>query len=149
MNLSDLNFDANNVEPNKGFDVLPADDYTAIIESSEMKNTKDGNGKYLKLSFQIIEGEFSGRKLWTNLNIVNDNPKAVEIAKADLSAICRAVGVMTPKDSNELHNKPLTIKVVCKKRKDNGEMENKIDKYIAKETKKAVPGSKAGWMAKS
>lgn len=148
MNLSDLNFDANNVEPSKGFDVLPAGEYTAIIESSELKPTQKG-GKYLSLSFQIIDGVFQGRKLWNNLNIINDNPKAVEIAKADLSAICRAVGVMTPKDSSELHNKPLTIKVVCKKRKDNDEMENKIDKYIAIESKKAIPGGKAGWMAKS
>ena len=148
MNLSDLNFDANNVEPSKGFDVLPAGQYTAIIESSELKPTQKG-GKYLSLAFQVISGEFQGRKLWNNLNIINDNPKAVEIAKADLSAICRAVGVMTPKDSSELHNKPLTVKVVCKKRKDNDEMENKIDKYIAIETKKAVPGGKAGWMAKS
>ena len=34
----------------------------------------------------------------------------VKIARGELSAICRAVGVMQPRDSVELHNVPLEIK---------------------------------------
>ena len=46
----------------------------------------------------------------------------MKIARAELSAICRAVGVLAPNDSTELHNLPLVIHVRCKKRQDTGEI---------------------------
>lgn len=58
---------------------------------------------------------------------------AVQIARAELSAICRAVGVLAPADSAELHNLPLTISVRCKKRADTGEIVNEIAGYAQKE----------------
>jgi hypothetical protein len=58
----------------------------------------------------------------------------VQIAKSELSAICRAVGVMTPNDSVELHNLPLIIDVRCKKREDTGDIVNEIRGYSKKES---------------
>ena len=55
--------------------------------------------------------EFKGRNLWARLNLDNPNEIAVKIARAELSALCRAVGVLEPKDSVELHNLPLVISV--------------------------------------
>jgi len=77
-------------------------------------------GKYLALTFQIVEGEYRKRQLWHNLNMVNKNEIAVKIAKAELSSICRAVDVMTPQDSGELHNLPMTIEVTTEKREWEG-----------------------------
>ncbi len=65
------NFNANNVEPQTEFDAIPAGKYLAVITSSEMKPTKSGNGAYLELTFDVIEGEFKGRKLWARLNLDN------------------------------------------------------------------------------
>ena len=99
-------FDANQHEPNQ-FDVLPAGDYDVCIVASEMKPTKAGTGKYLELKLQVLGGQYQNRFLWDRLNIDNPNATAVTIAKGTLSAICRAVGVLTPRDSAELHNRPL------------------------------------------
>lgn len=126
-----VGFDASQIEPAVGFEPVPRGQYAAIITESEMKQTKAGNGEYLELCFQVIEGEFKGRRLWARLNLDNPNAVAVEIAKRELSAICRAVGVMEPKDSSELHDRPLLITVTCKPRKDNGEMANEIKGYAA------------------
>jgi len=63
----------------------------------------------------------------------------VKIAKAELSAICRAVGVMTPRDSVDLHNLPLQISVRLKKRDDTGEMVNEIKGYTKKEAAAGQP----------
>lgn len=109
--MTELNFDANVVEPTGKFEPIPIDDYLAIITASEMKDTKKGSGKYLQLVFEVIEGEYKGRKIFTSLNLVNPNTTAVEIAQRTLSAICRCVGVLHPKVSEELHNKPLVISV--------------------------------------
>ena len=58
---------------------------------------------------------------------------AVKIARGELSAICRAVGVMQPRDSVELHNLPLLITVKLKKREDTGELTNEIKGYAPKD----------------
>lgn len=122
-------FDANKVEPSKEFEPIPAADYKLAITESETKPTKAGTGSYLSLKIQVVDGEHKGRLLFENLNLDNPNQQAVEIAKGSLSAICRAVGVMTPNDSAELHNKPFIGSVKLEKRKDTGEMQNRIKSY--------------------
>ncbi|MCL4742256.1 MAG: DUF669 domain-containing protein [Phycisphaerales bacterium] len=126
------NFDANNVDPSVALDPIPAGKYIAVITESEMKPTKAGGGKYLQLTFQIIDGERKGRLVWARLNLENKSEMTVKIARGELSAICRAVGVMAPKDSVELHNIPLEISVGLKKRDDNGEFTNVIKGYAKK-----------------
>ena len=108
-NLSGYNFDASTIEPSS-FDPIPAGWYKAIISASEMKPTRDGYGEYLSLTLQVIEGQYANRLVFARLNLKNANDKAVDIARKDLAAICRAVGVMSPKASEELHDKPLMIK---------------------------------------
>ena len=113
------NFDANQVDPSVALDPLPAGKYLAVVSESELKPTKTGGGKYLQLTFQIIDGEFKGRLVWARLNLENRSEMTVKIARGELSAICRAIGVMQPKDSVELHNVPLEINVGLKKRDTN------------------------------
>ena len=81
----------------------------------------------------MIDGPYKNRLLWSRLNLDNPNAQAVQIAQGELSAICRAVGVMQPKDSIELHNLPLLITVKCKKREDTGDVVNEIKGYAKKE----------------
>jgi hypothetical protein len=126
------NFDANQVDPSVALDPLPAGKYIAVVSESELKPTKAGGGKYLQLTFQIIEGEHKGRLVWARLNLENKSEMTVKIARGELSAICRAVGVMQPRDSVELHNVPLEISVGLKKRDDNGEFTNVIKGYAKK-----------------
>lgn len=132
-------FDANQVEPTTDFEAIPAGKYLAMITDSEFKPTKSGAGSYLQLTFEILEGPYRGRILWARLNLENSNPTTVQIARAELSSICRAVGIMTPSDSVELHNLPLVITVKCKKRDDNGDVTNEIKGYAKKEATKAQP----------
>jgi len=145
-------FNAADVEPSKAFDALPAGEYTAIITESAMNPTKAGTGEYLKLTFEIVDGEHKGRKLWENLNLDNPSKQAVEIAKANLSAICRAIGVLNPGDSTSLHNLPLTVVVRQEKDKDSSEIRNRIKGYKAREARAAAPvaaGGPAPWKQKA
>ena len=138
--MANLNgFDASTVEPSVGFDPIPAGMYIAAITESEMKRTKNGLGQYLKLTFTIIDGQYKGRKLWAQLNLDNPSSTAVQIARSELSAICRAVGVMQPRDSVEMHNLPLVVTVKCKNRKDNGEITNELKGYAKRESAAGQP----------
>jgi hypothetical protein len=134
-------FNANQVEPAAALDPIPANKYLAVITESEMKPTKNGQGQYLQLTFQILDGPYKNRFLWARLNLQNANQLTVQIAKAELSAICRAVGVLTPQDSQELHHIPLVITVKLKKQKDTGELTNEIKGFAPKSSLSAPSGA--------
>ena len=87
-------FDANTVQPQESFDVLPAGFYPVMITESEMKGTSTG-GQMLVLTLEVIEGQFKGRKVWERLNLVNNNEQAVQIAQRSLSAICTLAAKIT------------------------------------------------------
>lgn len=104
-------FNAETVEPKGTYEPLPVSKYKAAIVDSEFKTTRSGDGRYLNLKFEVIDGEYKGRNLWALLNLDNPNPKAVEIAQRELSAICRAVNKLHVSDSSELHHLPMIVDV--------------------------------------
>jgi hypothetical protein len=128
--MADLaKFNASRINPASRYEPLPAGQYAAVVTNSRMKPTKSGRGSYLELTFRVIEGQHKGRLLWARLNLDNPSAQAVEIAQGELSAICRAVGVMRPRDSSELHDIPLSVTVICRHRQDTGELTNEIRGY--------------------
>lgn len=98
-------------EPQNEFDPIPSGEYRAMIVDSDMKPTKKGDGQYLELTYQILDGPFAGRHVWTRLNLENPNAKAVEIAQRDLQKIQYACGGIAVSDSAQLHNIPHVIRV--------------------------------------
>lgn len=134
-----LNFDARTVQPSTGQqDAIPAGWYNVVIDDSEMKPTKDTTGAMLVLSFKVLDGQFAGRKLFSRLNLRNNNAQAVEIAYKDLSAICHAVGVMQVQDSAELHAKPMKVKVSLRPaRQERNDATGEVTNYEASNDIKA------------
>ncbi len=127
--MAELNFDADKTEPLGSFEPLPIGEYKVVITASDNHDTKNGTGKYLQLVYDVIEGEYLGRKLFDRLNIRNENETAQKIAQQSLSAICRATGVMHPRDSSELHDKPFVVKVGIRPAKDQFQASNTIKEY--------------------
>ena len=104
-------FDSNTVEPATPFTPVPAGKYPVHIVNSEMKETKGGDGKYLWMELEILDGQYKGRKLFDRLNLINSNQQAVEIAQRTLSAICKAVGQAQVSDSEQLHGRAMLASV--------------------------------------
>jgi hypothetical protein len=141
----DLNgFNAAEVEPNEPRDPLPAGWYKCVITESEEKPTKAQTGSYLQMTLEVIEGDHQGRKVFERLNLNNPNQTAVEIAQRTLSGICRSVGVMTPRNSSDLHDKPLMVKVAVKPASGDYGASNEIKEYAEPEKKAAAPASGGG-----
>ena len=125
-------FDANTVEPvQSNFEPIPAGKYLAMIVGSEEKTSQKGF-RYLSLEFEVLEGQYRGRKLWANLNLYHPDPEVVKFARSELANVCKAVGVLKPADSVQLHNLPMQITVKCVNRKDTGELQNRIKGYALK-----------------
>lgn len=147
--MATLNFDASQVQPSEGgFEALPAGWYNAAIDESVMKPTRDGMNAYLQLRFNIVDGQYQGRKVFVRLNIQNSNPVAQEIAYKDLSAICHATGQINVGDSQQLHNIPMKIRLKLKAAEGQYEASNEVSAYrnINDQTVGTVAGAAAAPM---
>jgi len=128
--MASLNFDANNVEPAQSYDVLPKGKYLCMAVASQIKPTKKNNGEYLEITFEVIDGQGKGRKIWERLNIRNENKKAEEISQRKLSSLCRAVGVLNLSDTDQLHNIPVVLDVDIEQR-EGYDPQNAIKSYTS------------------
>lgn len=108
---------------------IPEGKHVAAMVQSAMKPTRTG-GEILELVFEVVEGECAGRRLTRKLNLNKGGYRSRSNALSELRTICRNVGVLTPRDSRELHNLPLLIQVehtVDRK----GRARNRIGGYAA------------------
>jgi len=96
------------------FEPLPAGWYTCTISQAELKETKAGNGQYIKLRYDITGPSHQGRVVFGNLNIKNANPKAEEIGRQQLGEIMRAIGLAKVADTDQLIGGQISIKLDIK-----------------------------------
>jgi hypothetical protein len=110
--MAQFNFDTNTVEKREAnYELLPAGWYTAQVVESEITNLKSGNGSALKLTIEVLQDGYRGRKVWARLNVRHTNAQAEQIAQQQLRELCDAIGVVRMSDTVELHNKPFQVKL--------------------------------------
>lgn len=124
-----LNFNATTVEPTGSLDPIPPADYPVVLTDSEVCETRNRDGHYLKLTFRVEGGEHAGRQLFENLNLWHPNPVASEIAWRELSGLCHAANVMQVQDTGQLHGIPVMAKVKIEKGKDGYDDSNRISGF--------------------
>jgi hypothetical protein len=109
-------FDVNELpQGNTGnYEPLPAGWYTVTISQAELKDTKAGNGQYIKLRYDVTGPTHQGRVVFGNLNIKNPNQKAEEIGRQQLGDIMRAIGLAKVTDTDQLIGNSLSIKLDVK-----------------------------------
>lgn len=146
--MATVNFNSSE-HKDPGFDPLPEGKYLVVVESSEDKPTKKGDGTGLSFKLQVIDGEFKGRTMFWWMNYNNPNETAQKIGRAELAMLCRAVGVLMPKDTMELHNIPFTAHIVVTPARGEYDAGNKVKKAEPKsayaEQPVAAVGGKAPW----
>jgi len=109
--MADMNFDSTEVKDD--FAPIPTGEYTAKITESEWRWSKNNpENQYLALVMVILDGDFTGRKLFVNLNLRHPKDTVKSIANQELKRICNAVGVYRiENDSQELHGIPFIVKL--------------------------------------
>ena len=142
--MSNLNFDPtayqsyDNGEISGAHEVLPKGDYIARIKGTALKPTKSGTGQYLEVSFEIADGEHTGKEIAERLNIHNQNRQAEEIARRSLKTMSEAAGVPHLVDSTQLHDRFVVVTLDIEQPKEAGRTaQNRVRAY------KAVPGGTA------
>lgn len=129
-----LKFNAAEVPPAQPMEAMPPAWYNAKVTDMTLTPTKDhavSKSEYWKTEFTILDGKFAGRKVWTNYNVKNTNPKAVEIAYEQLSALCHAVDRIDIENTEELYGLPLQIKLSLSAATAEYDAKNEVKGYKA------------------
>lgn len=134
-------------EPRK-WDPLPEGWYKAVIVNADVKDTKAGTGQYIAIRFDITGPTHEGRVVFTNINISNPNPKAVEIAQQQLSKITEIAGIAELSDTDQLIGEAMSIKLTIKSDPNYGDR-NEVRGYKASGTKPSKASASPPWAAKS
>ena len=115
MAFLEESFDVNELpQGTSNFEPLPAGWYSATITQAELKDTKAGNGQYIKLRYDITGPSHQGRVVFGNLNIKNPSAKAEEIGRQQLGEIMRAIGLAKVTDTDQLIGNQISIKLEVK-----------------------------------
>ncbi|NOG73738.1 DUF669 domain-containing protein [Roseicella sp. DB1501] len=126
---------ANDIPERSDYTPVPPATYTAMITASEEKqngpNSKDPTGSQVVLTVEIVDGEYTGRKIFERLNLNNASEDARKIAFETLGEITRAVGRTTVSRSEDLHDRRMLIDVTVTPAKGDYGPGNRIKKYRA------------------
>jgi hypothetical protein len=140
-------FDPSEVpQDDRSFEPMPAGDYNVQIVESEVVSTKTG-GEMLKLTLEVLDGQYANRKVWDNLNIRNANATAQGIAHRTLADICSACGIGPIQDSDDLHFKPIVATLKIEPERTVGDKtydaRNGVKRYKARNGAAGAPDGKA------
>ena len=120
------NFDPNQYQ--NTYEPIPAGDYLVTISESSIDTADDGSQK-VKITMEVMQPvELYGRKAFASFTLEHANPKYVEIGRKILANVCRAVGVMAPRETEELHGIPFYVRLVVEQW-DDGSLHNEAKAY--------------------
>lgn len=112
------------------YELIPAGNYIAEINRSEIKENRTGSGNRLSLGFKIIDGEYAGRLVFQDITLRNTNPVAQKIGREQMAQLGHACGKRNIGDSTELHGIPIEIKVAIRQDKTGQyDDQNEIKKF--------------------
>jgi hypothetical protein len=120
-------FDASAVEPQANIsEPIPAGVYEVEITGADVKETSKKNGTGLNVEYTVIGPTHANRKMWQFLNLQHENSQAEQIGQAQLSALCRAVGISKLDDSDDLFGKVLRVQVTIRPEKNGYKASNDV-----------------------
>jgi len=107
---------------------LPAGEYEVVVSNAEIRETSRG-GQMIALRLEIQRGDNAGRWVFANLNVVNQNATAQNIARRQLNELLTAIGKPGASDTDEMVGARLMIKLSFDK--DKTKFQNEVKKFWA------------------
>ena len=123
-------FNANDHNDEHDDSPLPAGEYYLEVENINLKDTANGQGKGCNVQFDVLghkdDGSQVGRKVFVWFNLAHSNETAQKIGLAQFASLCKAVGIVAPRGTDELLGAKFVGSIALDK-KDN--TRNVIKKY--------------------
>mgnify|MGYP003632687438 CR=1 FL=1 len=134
----------------KKWDPIAEGWYDSMIVNADVRDTKAGTGQYIAIRFDVTGPTNEGRVIFTNINISNPNPKAVEIGHQQLARITEIASISELTDTDQLIGSSMSIKVTIKSDDQYGDR-NEIRGYRDSNAKQSMSKASAAappWAAK-
>jgi len=87
----------------------------AIIVNSEVQPVGPKGDQDLELTFEVIRGPSKGRQILQRITVWTRELNRSMRGRTKFGTLCRALGVVDPSDSAELHDKPLILRLTRKR----------------------------------
>lgn len=93
--MTDLDFSFTYTEDDLKDDFAPLPDGTYDVEAvdAEVKSKPDTGAKFISTTLRVIAGDFEGRRIFTNITVASQNPKALVMGRKLLASLCNAIGM--------------------------------------------------------
>lgn len=134
--MSLLDFKVTDYEPTMDYPPIPEGFYLFLIEKTEIKPTlsakrNNTNECFLNLKLRVIEGQFKGRYVWDQINIVNSKIEAQDIARRRLRGVSKITETeeILDKTRDTRHLEGKLISGFVEIDSYNGKEKNKIKSY--------------------
>ena len=114
MSFFDNPITLKDAQESPSFDPVPPGEYTAVVKSAEMKDTKAGDGKYIKLRLDITGPTHTGRVLFSNVTVKNKTAQAETIGRGQLAAILASSGLAQFDHSDQMIGVNVAVDVIIK-----------------------------------
>ena len=128
--MAKVDWDQSQDKASSGFEVMPKGRYPCRIVETSKEPTKKKDGYFFKITFEVVKGDFTKRKLWAMLNISNPSAQAQLIGREMFKALCEAAGKPTVKDTSELHDKFVVCIVDIDRQPDQSDR-NKVTGFMS------------------
>lgn len=138
--MAKFGFDTSEVEVNAPaeYDPLPEGEYILSAVDAEEKTTSRGDGSYIKVKFEVVKGEYTGRLLWQNFNVNNPSEKAQKIGRQQVVAWATACGKPEADDTDKLLAKPFRASVAIEPGNGGYKASSKIKAFLFDSDEKPV-----------
>lgn len=96
--------------------------YNCKVIAAELKESKNGKGKYVEVRLDIEGPSHAGRVVFDRIIVVHESKKAVEIGRPRFASLCQAAGFeKRPDDAKELIGNIVGVKMKTEKDKEYGD----------------------------
>ncbi len=121
-----MTFNVEDAPPADEFDEIPVGEYEAEITDSKVTETKDGQGLMAVYEWTVINGDYTGRKLWQNVLFHHTGMTAQGKPKDGMGKrmqadIVLACGLGNISNTEQLHGTPCLITVGMGKPSKDGQ----------------------------
>jgi hypothetical protein len=128
--MATFNWDNNDYQDERpNYDPVPAGIYRLKALEAEEKTTSTG-GEMISVKYQICEGEYKGRFIWNNFNVVNKSAQAERIGRSQVAAWARACGKPNASSTDQLLDAPFSARVKIEEQAGY-KPRNQIDGFVS------------------
>jgi len=129
--MARFGFDPNEYKDQvNNFSPVPRGIYKLKAIEAEEFDTRAGDGTYIRVVFEVVDGDYARRKIFQNFNINNPSEQAQDIGRGQVYAWRMACNRPTAEDSDQLLEIPFMGAVDVEEGKGGYGPQNRIRRFL-------------------